>query len=65
MSQHQHAHLTPEEHAELQRLVDSGTTAARTLTRARILLLADRSQGKRRTHREIAEVLGTTTERVH
>ena len=64
MGQHQDAFLTAAEHSELRRLIDSGTHSARTLTRARILLLLERSQGQQRTHQEVAEVLGTTAERV-
>ena len=64
MGQHQHVWLKPEERSELQRLVDSGVHSARKVTRARILLVVDRSQGDKRTHQEVAQVLGTTAERV-
>jgi hypothetical protein len=37
--------LTSEERQDLQRLVSSGRSAARKLTRARILLLADEAEG--------------------
>ena len=48
-----HVHLTPEERECLQKQVHQGQAAARTLTRARILLLAD--AGK--TDRDIVEAL--------
>jgi len=51
--------LTPEERAALERLVAVGKAAARKLTHARILLLADTS-GEQQTDEEIAAVLGTS-----
>lgn len=51
--------LTDEERAELQSLVSSGRSAARRLSRARILLLADQAEGgPAKSDPEIAEVLG-------
>jgi len=51
--------LTTEERAGLERLVGVGKAAARKLTHARILLLADTS-GAEQTDQEIAAVLGTS-----
>ena len=50
--------LTDEQRTELNQLTRSGTLPARTLTRARVLLLADRSQGERRTNKAVAEAVG-------
>src|SRR5690348_2957818 len=51
--------LTVEEHAGLEQLVAVGKAAARKLTHARILLLAD-TAGEERTDQDIADALGTT-----
>ena len=51
--------LTPEERARLERLVAVGKTAARKLTHARILLLAD-TGGEEQIDERIAGVLGTS-----
>jgi transposase len=60
--------LTVEERQQLQKLVSSGKGAARRLTHARILLLADEGdQGPGRTNAAIVEALGVgerTVERV-
>ena len=59
--------LAAEERAELERLVSVGEAAARKLTHARILLLADTSAGKGRTDEDIVTALGIgvrTVERV-
>ena len=50
--------LTDEQRTELTHLTRSGTAPARTLTRARVLLLADRSQGQSRTNKAVAEAAG-------
>ena len=50
--------LTDDERAELTGLTRSGSVAARTLTRARVLLLADRSQGEQRSNQSVAEATG-------
>ena len=50
--------LTDQQRAELIQLTRSGTSGARTLTRARVLLLADRSQGERRTNKAVASATG-------
>jgi homeodomain-containing protein len=51
--------LTETERAELERMVSRGKTAARKLTHARILLLADDSRGEERTDEQIIAALGT------
>lgn len=50
--------LADDERAELERLVSVGKGAARRLTHARILLLADRGPGAVRTDEEITAALG-------
>jgi len=50
--------LTPEEIATLEKLISTGKSPARKLTRARILLKADESAGIRRSDSVIAEALG-------
>ncbi len=47
--------LSEEERAHLQRLIHAGTSPARLQTRARILLLSDRSQGEHRPDWQVAE----------
>src|SRR5262245_49621190 len=59
--------LSTEERSELEHLVSAGKAAARKLTHARILLLADTSSGKPHTDTQIVAALGTglrTVERV-
>jgi transposase len=54
--------LTVEERTGLEHMVAVGKTAARKLTHARILLLADEGPGgPRRTDEDIVEALGTST----
>jgi len=50
--------LTTEERAGLEQLVAVGKAAARQLTHARILLLADTAEGEERTDSEIRDALG-------
>ncbi len=57
MSKHQHVVLTEEQRIELEQLIRSGNLSARTNTRARILLLTDRSQGQQRTDQQVAEAV--------
>jgi len=52
--------LTAEERADLEQLVSRGKAAARKLTHARILLLADDSRGAERSDDEIVAALGTS-----
>jgi hypothetical protein len=59
--------LTAEERAQLEHTVSVGKAAARKLTHARILLLADTSPGLRHGDEDIVSALGTslrTVERV-
>jgi putative transposase len=55
MSKHVHVELDQDERNELEQLIHGGNAPARMQTRARILLLSDRSQGQKRTDREVAE----------
>lgn len=55
MGKHLHIELDQDERRELEQLIHSGSAPARRQTRARILLLGDRSQGERRTDQEVAE----------
>ena len=52
--------LTAEERADLQQMVSSGKAAARKLTHARILLLADDALGDEHSDEEIVTALGTS-----
>jgi transposase len=57
MSQHIPLYLTEEQRDELENGLKSGNAPARVQTRARILLLTDRSTGQGRTDQEIAATL--------
>jgi Homeodomain-like domain len=52
--------LTTEERDELERLVSAGKAAARKLTHARILLLADATGGDERSDEQIIDALGAS-----
>lgn len=52
-----HVCLTTENRQELERLIRSGESSARTQTRARILLQTDENQKKKKGAEEIASVL--------
>lgn len=52
-----HIHLSKENRQELETLIRSGESSARTQTRARILLLTDESQKKQKRTEEIASAL--------
>ena len=52
--------LSDQERLELTQLVHTGSSPARTQTRARILLLSDRSQGERIAYGEVAKSAMTT-----
>jgi len=52
-----HINLTQENRQELESLIRSGESSARTQTRARILLLTDENQKKKKGTKEIALVL--------
>ena len=49
--------LTPEQRHELEQVIHAGNAPARTQTRARILLLSDRSQGQKRADEEVAQAM--------
>jgi putative transposase len=55
MSKHTDLYLTSEQRSQLGNLVRSGSGLARTQTKARILLMTDRSSGNVRKDAEIAE----------
>ncbi len=57
MGQHTVIHLTCEQRQHLENLIHAGAAPARTQTKARILLLTDRSQDQHRTDEEIAQAL--------
>jgi transposase len=50
-------HLSQDQRSHLENLVRAGKSSARVQTRARILLLSDRSTGKSRQDAEVAEAL--------
>ncbi len=52
--------LTEEERGELQQLISAGKAAARKLTHARVLLLADATSDRGYPDGEIAEALGVS-----
>ena len=52
-----HVDLSKENRQELETLIRSGASSARTQTRARILLLTDENQQKKKDTEEIASVL--------
>lgn len=54
MSKHVHVELNSDERRALEQLIHRGNAPARRQTRARILLLSDRSQGQQRTDAEVA-----------
>lgn len=55
MGKHRHIYLDEEERILLMQLIHSGESSARVQTRARILLLSNRSQGRKRTLAEVAQ----------
>lgn len=57
MGKHTHIELTEEQRTALEQLIRIGDAPARTHTRARILLLSDRSQGQKRTDQEVADAV--------
>jgi len=60
MSTNLQLHLTSQQRKQLDKLIRSGTAQARTLTKARILLMTDYSQDAHRTDRDIASALGVS-----
>ena len=57
MDKHTRITLTPEQRSHLENLIRSGSAPARTQTKARVLLMTDRSIGERRKDAEIAKSL--------
>ena len=57
MSKHVKVELTAEQRAHLEQLIRVGRSLARTQTKARILLLTDRTQAQPRSDAEIAAAL--------
>lgn len=55
MSHHVTVHMNAEQRHHLESLIRKGNAPARVQTRARILLLADRSQGEQRLQKQVAE----------
>lgn len=53
-----HDRLSSDERSYLEHIVNTGTNKARKITRARILLLADESQGLAKTDKQITESMG-------
>ena len=53
MGKHKHIHLEKDERTKLEQLIKSGQNSARVISRARVLLLLDRSQGKKHTIEEV------------
>ena len=53
-------HRTSQQRRQLDKLVRSGAAPARTLTKARIVLLTDYSQGAHRTDQDLASALGVS-----
>lgn len=65
MGKHQCINLNEDQRDELEQMLRSGHLSVRTNTRVRILLLSDRSQGQKRTDREVAEAVMCSRETVH
>lgn len=57
MGKHQQIELKVDERTELEQLIHAGNAPARKQTRARILLLSDRSRGQKRTDQEVADAV--------
>jgi putative transposase len=57
MSQQQPVYLVAEQRKALEEMIHKGESSAREQTRARILLLSDRSRGEKRSQAEVAEAL--------
>lgn len=57
MGKHRQIDLKVDERTELEQLIHAGNAPARKQTRARILLLSDRSQGQKRTDQEVANAV--------
>jgi transposase len=67
MSQKLFVRLSEEDRAALEKMTRAGTGKARQITRARVLLMADRNQAAFKTQEQVADALGispTTVGRV-
>ena len=64
MSKHLKIELTKDQRAELEQLIHAGNAPARKQTRARILLLSDRSGGQKRPDQEVADAVLCSTSTV-
>ena len=64
MGKHLRIELIEDERAELKQLTHAGNAPARKQTRARILLLSDRSHGQKRTDQEVADAVLCSTSTV-
>ena len=60
-----HINLSQDERSELEQQIKSGQHQARVLSRARVLLLLDRSQGQARTIAAVAKAALLSTGAVH
>lgn len=57
MGKHTQIELTADQRDELEQFIHAGNASARKQTRARILLLSDRSQGQKRQDQEVADAV--------
>ena len=64
MGTHLQLHLTSQQRKQLDKLIRTGAAKARTLTKARILLLTDRSQGTHHSDDQIASALGVSVRNI-
>lgn len=64
MGKHRIVELSIEQRQELEKLINSGHAPVRSQSRARILLLLDRSQGQTWLEREVAEAVMCSRSRV-
>lgn len=56
MGKHTKINLPTDQRQHLEKLTRTGTSKARVITRARILLLADQSQDQKRTRKDMAQL---------
>lgn len=61
MNKHTSLTLTPQQRQQLETILRTGQHKAHALTRVRITLLLDRSQEKRYTDKEIAQLIGCSS----
>jgi putative transposase len=60
MAKHTKINLPTEHRQHLEKLTRTGTSKARVITRAKILLLADTSQNQKQTRKDIAQLTQTS-----